>query len=638
MTRQKNILEDFDQAIVLTDADLRIEYVNERYLEMWKVSREFLRQRPTISEVISEICNLGLYSSEDREELIAHRMSMFESGCESFDLEIPRADGFSINGHVRKLHGGGYLLTFIDVTENARQRAALDKTREHLQLLFEKLPHGILECNDVGRIIYVNKQICSLWETQEENLLGRLFVELDFPETIRQLHRGRFQQAALEIMSPFIEVVPWQNKQSQPVWMQIDWRPCYANDQLTGFIGVVTDISIQIDYEETIRTSESKYRQLSSEFETIFNGIPDSLTVWAEDLRLLWANRQTCDYYRRSLEELTGLACEEVCIYDACLEDDCEIRRSLITGQMDERMRKSRDGRTWGIKTFPLRDTSNGLFRVIRLASDLSERIRLREEATRTIHLAALGELAAGVAHEINNPIGLIILNLSLIRDTLRDTRPLLEERYRQEGDFVFAGLKYSYLREHLPELLNEVGDSARRIKQIVGELKDFSRPTDPYQFESVDLNQVVVKAARLIAGQMKKLTDHFIVHKADDLPPVRGNIHRLEQVIINLLLNAGQALPDRSRSVEISIVHHPESRCNAIVVQDQGVGIRDEHLQMITDPFFTTRRELGGTGLGLSVSSRIVQEHGGTLHFKSKLGSGTTVTIELPMTDEEAL
>lgn len=512
-----------------------------------------------------------------------------------------------------------------------------EQNHEHYRALLETLPHGVVECDTDGRILYVNRQFGLVMGVKTDNLPGCYFFDLEFPEIIRQLHRENFQHASSGMKDSFSEVVPCLGQQDRETWRQIDWSAYRKRGQLRGFIGVVTDISIQVDYEEAMRLSESRYRQLSNEFETIFNGIPDSLTVWTEDLRLLWANRPTCDYYQRPLETLLGLECAKICIYPECHGEDCEIRRSQATGKMDERMRKSSDGRTWGIKTFPLRD-ENGPPRIIRLASDLSERIRLREEAARTAHLAALGELAAGVAHEINNPVGLIILDLKLLRDALQDARPLLEEHYRQYGDFPFAGLKYSQLRDELPNLLNEITDSARRIKHIVDELKDFSRPTDPCQFEPIDLNQVVVKAAGLVTGQMKKLTDHFIVRTRDGLPPVRGNMHRLEQVIVNLLLNAGQALADRGRSVEVMVVHRPLARRNAIIVRDQGVGIPAEHLDLITDPFFTTRREVGGTGLGLSVSSRIIQEHGGTLHFESQPGCGTTVTIEFPLASEPSL
>jgi polar amino acid transport system substrate-binding protein len=203
-------------------------------------------------------------------------------------------------------------------------------------------------------------------------------------------------------------------------------------------------------------------------------------------------------------------------------------------------------------------------------------------------------------------------------------------------GEFTLAGLDYSLLREQLPQLLDEVLDGAQRIKQIVEELKDFSRPFDARQFTPVDLCEVARKAVQLVSNQLKKATDRFELLCQAGSPPTPGNAQRLEQVLINLILNACQALPDRRCGITVAVRYHRELQSNLIEVRDEGCGIKPEHLAQITDPFFTTRREVGGTGLGLSVSTRIIEEHGGTLHFASEPGHGTVVTITLPVRIEE--
>jgi polar amino acid transport system substrate-binding protein len=145
----------------------------------------------------------------------------------------------------------------------------------------------------------------------------------------------------------------------------------------------------------------------------------------------------------------------------------------------------------------------------------------------------------------------------------------------------------------------------------------------------AIDLNEVVRKAASLVGNQIKKATDDFGIDFAPEPSMALGSFQRLEQVIINLLLNACQALPDRQCPIRVKIGR--EGEWAVVRVSDGGVGIRPELLAQITDPFFTTRREQGGTGLGLSVSSRIVEEHGGTIHFESNPGTGTCVTVTLP-------
>lgn len=183
--------------------------------------------------------------------------------------------------------------------------------------------------------------------------------------------------------------------------------------------------------------------------------------------------------------------------------------------------------------------------------------------------------------------------------------------------------------------MLDEMLEGARRIKRIVEDLKDFARPEDAGQREPMDMNAVVRAALRLIGNPIKKATHRLEVDLAEALPPVTGNAQRIEQVVVNLVLNACQALPDPERAIRITTRHEAERGQVALTVEDEGVGIPPEHLSRLTDPFFTTKRDRGGTGLGLSVSSGIVTEHGGTLEFRSTPGAGTAVRLVLPVPAE---
>jgi polar amino acid transport system substrate-binding protein len=151
-----------------------------------------------------------------------------------------------------------------------------------------------------------------------------------------------------------------------------------------------------------------------------------------------------------------------------------------------------------------------------------------------------------------------------------------------------------------------------------------------------VDVNQVVRGALKLLANPIAKATRHFEVEYREDLPEALGSVRRLEQVVINLVLNALQALPDPECGVSVSTRFEPTGRWLVIEVADAGRGIAPDALDHIRDPFYTTRRESGGTGLGLAVSSRIVEEHRGRLEFESEVGVGTTVRLSVPAYAEE--
>ena len=246
--------------------------------------------------------------------------------------------------------------------------------------------------------------------------------------------------------------------------------------------------------------------------------------------------------------------------------------------------------------------------------------------------MASLGILVAGVAHEINNPNGLILLNMPILREVYRDAEELLEEHYLNLGDFTLGGLPYSRMRDEVPHLLEEMQEGANRIKRIVEELKDFARLDTTAAVEPVDFNAIVKAAVRLVDPSLRSSTKCFKVCYAPSLPPILGNAQRIEQVVINLILNACQALPDMDHGISLSTCYDEVAGAAVLTVTDEGSGISPEHLSHLTDPFFTTKRESGGTGLGLSVSATIVKEHNGTLKFASTPGAGTTVALTIPI------
>ncbi|WP_242371932.1 transporter substrate-binding domain-containing protein [Anaeromyxobacter sp. SG26] len=279
--------------------------------------------------------------------------------------------------------------------------------------------------------------------------------------------------------------------------------------------------------------------------------------------------------------------------------------------------------------------------RTASLAAEVKERQRAMEELRRhqaellqADKLAALGVLVSGVAHEINNPTGLILLDTTTVRAALLDALDALDARGDTDG-LALAGLPYRRMREELPQLLDEMAQSGRRIQRIVEDLKDFARRDDAPPLAPVDLNEVARAAARLAGAALRKATARFELELAPALPAVLGSAQRIEQVVVNLLVNASEALPAPGRGVRLT-TRREDGRV-VLEVRDEGVGIAAEHLARVEEPFFTTKRSGGGTGLGLSVSAGIVKEHGGTLALTSTPGAGTTATLTLPAAPEAA-
>ncbi|MCX5855496.1 MAG: transporter substrate-binding domain-containing protein [Deltaproteobacteria bacterium] len=266
-----------------------------------------------------------------------------------------------------------------------------------------------------------------------------------------------------------------------------------------------------------------------------------------------------------------------------------------------------------------------------------AEELRLQhQQLVQADKMASIGILVSGVAHEINNPNGLILLNTPLIIDCFKDIEPIVEAYYKENGDFEVAGLPYSRMRIKLQPKLLEIQDGAKKIKRIVDDLKDFARRDESEHTHLLNFNAAVKTAVRLVENTIRKSTSRFSRQYAQDMPKIKGHTQRIEQVIVNLILNACQALRNSEEGIFLSTRHDRDRGEVVLEIRDEGEGIAPENLPHLTDPFFTTKRDRGGTGLGLSISAGIIKEHRGSLEFASTPTQGTTITIRIPAVPEE--
>jgi signal transduction histidine kinase len=262
--------------------------------------------------------------------------------------------------------------------------------------------------------------------------------------------------------------------------------------------------------------------------------------------------------------------------------------------------------------------------------------------------MASIGQLAAGLAHEVNNPMGFIHANLHQMSEYLGDLNQYIEattrlQRAVAEGDLeairtasegvasVSREIDLDFVRSDFEKALLESGEGAERIRHIVKDLRDFSRPDLPARSPS-DVNQAVDSTANIVYTMMK----HSVVLEKDyaDLPKIDAYPMQLKQVFMNLLVNAQQAIEARGE-VDPGVIRI-ETRLsgNEIVVRigDSGVGIAEGDVSRIFDPYFTTKPVGAGTGLGLSTSYNIVERHGGRITVESEVGRGSVFEVRLPV------
>lgn len=285
---------------------------------------------------------------------------------------------------------------------------------------------------------------------------------------------------------------------------------------------------------------------------------------------------------------------------------------------------------------------------LIKANSDLKElNTRLSDAQNKLIQsekLASIGQLAAGVAHEINNPIGFIFSNFGTLEQYLDDLFQMLDayeeaEAHIGNGDALArirtlkAELDIEYLKDDIPNLMRESRDGIQRVRKIVQDLKDFSRVDARQEWESVDLHAGIDSTLNIVNNEIKYKAD--VVKNYGPLPEVQCLPSELNQVFMNLLVNAAHAITAERGT--ITITTGVDGSQVWVEIADTGSGIAPENMQRIFDPFFTTKPVGKGTGLGLSLSYGIVQKHGGRMEVSSELGVGTRFRVTIPIEHEPA-
>ena len=379
--------------------------------------------------------------------------------------------------------------------------------------------------------------------------------------------------------------------------------------------------------------------------DTVFNSMDEFIMVISPTLEIEEVNRALLEKMGYSRQEVIGRKCYEIFQKPGsqCSADlvGCPLNRVVQSGRPCEQVliRVDREGHPHhaDAKVFPVLKREGKVSKFIEVSRDISdwtkeeEKMTLRlekmvEDRTRELKethskllhqdkMASLGKLSASVVHEINNPIS-GILNLVMLMNRMMQEGTLQQKEMDQ-----FSG----YLRLMEAE--------TRRISRIVSNLLAFSRHSK-MEFGTVYLNQLIEKTLFLNANLLKL---HSIKVDEDldaELPPLMGSEDRLQQVFMNLVSNAAEAIEGSRGERVLSIITRslPEKECVSVSFTDTGVGVPQENLSKLFEPFFSTKKKGKGVGLGLSVAYGIIQEHGGSIQVQSEEGRGTTFTIELPL------
>jgi polar amino acid transport system substrate-binding protein len=288
------------------------------------------------------------------------------------------------------------------------------------------------------------------------------------------------------------------------------------------------------------------------------------------------------------------------------------------------------------LQAYPIFDDQGEVDGVLEFSRLITKQKNMEMQLMQTDKLASLGQLVSGIAHEINNPNTFIRGNVSIIQEAMKDILPILDKYASDDRNLQIARLNYDVFKSNIMILLEDMAQGTNRIKTIVEGLRKFAKKDDGVLNDEVDLNEIIKSCLRLVANQIGRKAKVKLLLDGN-IPKVKGNSQRLEQVVVNILLNASQAVEKKMGSIVISTAHLEKENENLLRISDDGKGIDGKTLKQIFDPFFTTKRNQGGTGLGLSIAYGIIKEHKGRIEVESKVGVGTTFSIYIPVTAKES-
>lgn len=524
------------------------------------------------------------------------------------------------------------------LSEEIAQRMRVERNLEHayleLEQIFDTSGDGILVLDTDRNIVRANKAFADLVEKTMEDVLGAKCYQI-FPCRHRCTDHCILQEIVVgSSRTDFEKEFVSQSGARKSCLVKVSALR-NSSGEVLGIVKNYKDLTNYKRWVEILQESEEFHRiTLASIADAIFltDDAGRFIFVSANAENIFGYSRDEIEAHFETIFELVGYqfyAPAEVRTLNGIkdreveMEDKHGLRHVLMANVQ---------------KTYIRSGTTLISFR------DISERKRAEEQAkieyeqlVQAGKMVSLGILVSGVAHEINNPNNSIILNIPLLSRMWYDARPILDHYLVENGDFMLGNLRYTYAKERVPELFAGIMASSKRIKHIVRDLKNYARQGSSVLNEIIDINGVLQAAVLLLDNQLRKSTDQLDITYGLGIPHFQGNFQKIEQVVINLIQNACEALPHRDKAIAIRTGYDPDLQLVWLQVEDEGEGIQPDDLPHVTDPFFTTKRTCGGTGLGLSISSRIMQEHGGDMQFASQPGEGTRVLLTFPARHEDS-
>jgi PAS domain S-box-containing protein len=516
--------------------------------------------------------------------------------------------------------------------ERLSMNKQISRQNHEWQRTFDAIADSIALIDAEQRIVRCNQAT--------RKILGREFADIINQPCWKLFHDAEGPVAGC----PMEKAIRTHNSETATIqhhdrWLEITVDPLLSDEgELTGAVHIVRDITEHYRLVNSI-TDANELFSLFMKFSPIYCFIKE---ISDSESRVIQASDNFIDMVGIPAEEMIGKTMHQLFpqeFADMITADDQRVYETREVLRLEENF----DDKSYITYKFPI-ERADGRALLAGYTINISDR-KLVEESLRTMQrqivqqekMASIGQLAAGVAHEINNPMGFITSNLtSLVKyaDRLDEyIAALLQSLYScpahqgiSDLDSMRQKLKVDYIISDVRELVNESLDGAHRVQRIVQDLKSFSR-IDQVESCRINLNEALETTINIAWNELKYIST--LERDFGDIPDIVCYPQQLNQVFLNLLVNAAQAMEKQGN---IKVCTWTDIDNVFVSVTDNGKGMAEEVKRRIFEPFFTTKEAFKGTGLGLSISADIVRKHGGEITVASEVGVGTTFTVRLPV------
>src|SRR6266849_35525 len=590
----RDLIDSFDDVLLALTLDSQIRAVNRSFSDLVDTPFQQIIGRP-LTEFVqdvngdgSELVKRALPRFMERrhwEGVIQVRLksqsSVFYFDCVAHAMM-----------HADKIHG---------ITVLARDVTALRKNEARFTELFESLQEGIYIVTPEGSILDANPALVRmLGYVSKDDLLKREVAEIFVDQAERKILK---EQIELQSMLQVREITLIRKDGTSIVCLNTAAAVRDNAGHIVRYQGAVMDITERREMERRLHQQQEFARRLVDSF-------PDLILVLDTSANYTFVSPRSKEILGFEPEEISAMDfghCahpEDMPAVQALFGDIVAGRQTFAS--LEARIRhKVGEWRRIRFNFSPLWDAKGENEGVVLSGRDVTDLKRLEEQLIQAEKLAAMGQMLAGVAHELNNPLTAVLGVTELLRE-----RPGQDESFKRQLDLTHR--------------------QARRAARIVQNLLEFSRPASPLK-KILDVNNLLERTLQLHEHSLRRNNIEVDFHPLSDLPGVIGDANQLIQVLLNLVTNAEQAIREVRDTGRIQLRAARNGNQLAITVQDDGVGIRPEALLRIFDPFYTTKRPGGGTGLGLSICMSIIREHGGNIEAESLPAGGSAFTIYLP-------